>query len=121
VAPDEFERSAARALVWLKSQRVQTPDRASGVDAFFAASLAAETLTLPRAMMSREYFIEQIEHMVGRSPLSTAFPAVALGPARRFASLGSYVLKVPSVPGGAYEKVGPWFVPDGRTQAKEIQ
>jgi hypothetical protein len=121
VAPDEFDRHAARGLIWLKSQAIPMPDRVSGVDALFAVSLVAETLAQPRAMLSREYFIEQIEHMVGRSPLATAFPSVALGPARRFASLGSYVLKMPSVPGGAYEKVLPWFVPEGRPTAKEIQ
>ena len=79
VAPDEFDRHAARALIWLKSRAMPMPDRASGVDALFAVSLAAETLAQPRALLSREYFIEQIEHMVGRSPLATAFPVSRAG------------------------------------------
>lgn len=112
VAPDDFDRHARRSLVWLKSRGVETRDRRVSVNAFFAATIVADALAKPRTLASREYFIERVEHMVGRSPVPSAYPAPSLGPQRRFASLGCYVLKIPSEPGGAFTKVGAWSVPE---------
>jgi hypothetical protein len=82
------------------------------VNAFFAASVVADALGTPRAIESRECFVEQLEHMVGRSPVRSAYPAVSLGPQRRFASLGCAVLKVPPEPGGPFAIAMPWTVPE---------
>jgi hypothetical protein len=112
VAPDAFDRHAMRSLIWLKSRGLAEADRAVAVNTFFAVSLAADALGTPRAIESREYFVEQLEHMVGRSPLRSAYPALSLGPGRRFASLGCAVLKVPLEPDGTFATVVPWSVPD---------
>lgn len=114
VPPDEFESHAARSLVWLKSRSLTTADRLVSVNAFFGITAVADAVGTPRALGSREYFVELVEHMVGRSPQRSAYPTLSLSAQRRFASLGCYVLKIPADPGGTFRKVGAWFVPERR-------
>jgi hypothetical protein len=49
--------------------------------------------------------------MTSRSLNPTAYPSVSFDPMRRFASAGSYLLKMPAAPGGAFRKVEEWHVP----------
>ena len=112
VAPDEFERHAARTLTWMKARGLDGVDRIAATNTLFAVTALADAVSMPRVLASREYAVEQIEHMVGRSPHPTAFPAVGLGALRRFASVGCSVVKMSAEPGGAFEKSMPWFVPD---------
>jgi hypothetical protein len=114
VAPDAFDNHAMRSLIWLKSRGLSEVEREVAVNTFFAVSLAADALGTPRAIESREYFVEQLEHMMGRTPIRSAYPATSLGPGRRFASLGCAVLKIPMEPGGSFAAVVPWSVPDGK-------
>ena len=118
VAPDEFDRHAARGLAWLRSRGITTADRRAAVNALFAMTIVGEAVAMPRVLASRDYFVEQIEHMVGRSPQPSAYPALSLGPRRRFASLGCWVLKAPSEPEGTYAKVAPWFIPELRQPSR---
>lgn len=114
VPPDELSQHAMRSLIWLNSRGLAKVEPEVAVNTFFAVSQVADALATPRTIESREYLIEQLEHMVGRSPLRSAYPGISLGPGRRFASLGCAVLKVPSEPNGAFTKVVPWTVPDVR-------
>ena len=68
-------------------------DRRAAVNALFASIMVAEAVATPRALDSREYFIEQLEHKVGRSPQPSAYPALSLGPQRRIASFDCSVRK----------------------------
>ena len=111
VAPDEFDRHAARALMWMKANGLTPAVRQVAVNALFAATMAGDALTMPRTLGSREYFIERIEHMAGRSVNPSAYPSVTFDAQRRFASAGSYVLKMPTAPGGSFRKVEAWYVP----------
>ena len=112
VAPDEFEKHAVRSLLWMKANGLTPEDRSVAVNAFFAVVLAADALSLPRALGSREYFVETIEHMTSRSVHPTAYPSVSFDPKRRFASAGAYLLKVPVSPGESFGKVEEWYVPE---------
>jgi hypothetical protein len=111
VAAHEFDRHASRSLIWIKRQGIHTRHQRIAVNALFAASIVGDALAVPRTLQSREYFIEQIEHMVARSPLPSAYPALSLGPQRRVASLGSFVLRAAG-PGEPLTTVGQWLVPD---------
>jgi hypothetical protein len=111
VPPGDLERHAWRAVTWLQAKGLGDRPRQVAVNTLFAVSLAAEALTHPRAVDSREYFVERIEHMAGRSPNRSAYPETIFGVQRRFGSAGCYVLQVPASPGTPYEKVGPWTVP----------
>ena len=106
VTPDDFPRHAWRTMTWLKVNGIDAAVPRVSVNALFAATIVADALGQPRSLASREYFIERIEHMMSRSPLPSAYPALSLGPRRRFASSTCDVLKVPSVPGERFTKVG---------------
>jgi hypothetical protein len=111
VTPDEFDRHAARSLLWMSANGLRPADRRVAVNALFAVVLAADALTMPRTLGSRDYFVETIEHMAGRSLNPTAYPSVSFDPRRRFASEGAYLLKVPSSPDQPFGKVEEWSVP----------
>jgi hypothetical protein len=110
VTPDEFERHAARSLMWMTASSLKPADRRVAVNALFAIVLAADALSVPRTLGSREYFVETIEHMTSRSLSPTTYPSVAFDPKRRFASAGAYLLKPPSSPGQPFKKVEEWYV-----------
>ncbi len=112
VPPDEFDKHAARSLLWMKANDIRPLDPRVAVNAFFAIVLAADALNLPRTLGSREYFVETIEHMTNRSVNPTAYPSVSFDPKRRFASAGAYLLKVPSSPNESFRKVEEWYVPE---------
>jgi hypothetical protein len=111
VAPDELGPHAWRALTWMKANGIEAADLPVAVNALFAATLVADALSHPRTLVSREYFLERIEHMAARSPNRPAYPSVSFGPERRFASSGCQILKVPTMAGEAFKKVGAWYVP----------
>ncbi len=110
VPPDEFGRHAARSLGWMKAVGITPADPRVAVNALFAVTLAADALSRTRAIDSREYFVETIEHMTSRSPYPTAYPSVTFGPTRRFASAGSFLLRMPSASGEPFRKVEEWYV-----------
>jgi hypothetical protein len=112
VVPDEFERHAVRSLRWLKANTLEPADRGVAVNALFAIVLAADALSLPGTLGSREYFVETIEHMANRSVMPTAYPSVSFDARRRFASAGAYLLRMPSSPDQSFGKVEEWYVPE---------
>jgi hypothetical protein len=107
----DLERHAWRSLVWLKARELQALPARVSLNALYSMLLAAEALTHPTALVSREYFVERIEGMAARSPHRSAYPELVFGPQRHFGSAGGYVLQVPPSPEGAYRKVGEWTVP----------
>lgn len=119
VLPHQLDPHAARAVTWLRSRGIVGPDLRVAINALFAATSVGDALAIPRVLSSREYLIERIEHMAARSPQPSAYPALSLGPQRRFASLGCYILKVPSAPSKVFATIGDWFVPEFR--AKELK
>src|SRR6185436_1891725 len=108
---DELERHAWRSLVWLKAKGLSELPRRVSLNALYSMLLAAEALSHPTALVSREYFLERIEAMAARSPHRSAYPEVVFGPVRRFGSAGGYVMQVPPSPQGAHRKAAEWTVP----------
>jgi hypothetical protein len=111
VPPDEFDAHTARSLMWMKANGLKPADRRVAVNALFAVVLAADALSVPKAIDSREYFAEIVEHMTNRSVTPTAYPSVSFDPTRRFASSGCYLLKMPTGAGDPFRKVEKWHVP----------
>jgi mono/diheme cytochrome c family protein len=111
VVPEDFDKHALRSLLWMKSNNVRPADRRVAVNALFAVVLAADALSVPGTLGSREYFIETIEHMTNRSLTPTAYPSVSFDAQRRFASAGAYLLKMPASPDESFGKVEEWYVP----------
>jgi hypothetical protein len=111
VPPDELDRHAARSLVWMKASGIEAPSRRVAVNALFAAVLASDALAMPGVLGSREYFVETIEHMAGRSLNPTAYPSLSFAPGRRFGFEGASLLKPPASPGQPFAKVQEWSAP----------
>jgi hypothetical protein len=111
VPPGDLERHAWRALAWLKAKGLSGRSPQVAINALYAPLLVAEALTHPKALVSREYFVERIEGMAARSPNRSAYPETVFGPQRRFGSAGCYVLQIPASPDVPYRKVGEWTVP----------
>jgi len=111
VPPGDLDKHAWRTLVWLKTNKIAAADRHVAINAMLAASLTGDALSVPGTLASREYFIERIEHMASRSPIPSAYPRLSFDFARRFGSLGCYVLKAPASQGEGFTEVEPWFVP----------
>ena len=96
VAPGEIERRAWRALTWFKANQVTPADRLVAVDAFYAAAVAGDALSMPGTLESREYFLERIEHMAGRSPNPSAHPGMSFDPTHRVGYSVCRIVKVSS-------------------------
>jgi hypothetical protein len=111
VAPEDRDRHEFRAAAWLKANRVTASDRRVAIDVLFAVSLSSDALSHARTLDSREYFVERLEHMASRALLTSTYPSIALGPGRRYGSLGGYVLQAPPTVGDPFRKVAEWFVP----------
>ncbi len=111
VPAGDLERHAWRALVWLKAKGLSGRSPQVAINALYAPLLVAEALTHPKALVSREYFVERIEAMAARSPNRSAYPETVFGPQRRFGSAGCYVMQIPASPDVPYRKVGEWTVP----------
>jgi len=107
VRPDAFESHAWRSLAWLKANGLTPSDRFVAANTLFAAALTADALGIPGALTSREYFIERIEHMAGRSPHRAAFPSVSFDARRRFASSICVLVQAPAAAGRPPSGVSP--------------
>jgi Cytochrome c len=109
--PSEEHRQTERTRIWLKARRIAGPDERLQVDTFFAASLVGMAVKGMSTFLSRDYFIELVEHKTEYMVAPSAFPRVSLGPGQRFASKGCYMLRYPTRPGGEMVPDGGWIIP----------
>jgi len=58
---------------------------------------------------SRDFLLERMEHRLGTSLEVSIYPHLSLGPGQRFASKGSYIVKVEA--GGTLTPLSDWIVP----------
>lgn len=107
---EDRERNLKRVQPWMRARGIPLTDVRIQLNAYYTARLAGESLMHIRGNFSRDYFIERIEHAVDRLASPSAYPHLSLGPDQRFASKGSYILKLPDEAGG--EILPPrWVVP----------
>ena len=105
-------RHMQRTRLWLKSKNIALTDERVQASTYFAATVAGDTVSHLLSNFSRDYFIELVEHMVGRSLATSVYPPLSLGPGQRFASRGAYLVRYSSDPNGDVEPVTDWIVPD---------
>jgi len=77
---------------------------------YFVANMAGDTFSHLLSHYSRDYFIELIEHMIGRSLVTSVYPQLNLGPGQRIASKGAYLVKYANQ-GKSVAPVTKWIVP----------
>lgn len=102
---------AFRVRAWLRSRGVERSHERIQANTHFALSITDHALMRLLQNYSRDYFIESVEHETENMPNPGVFPTLSLGPGQRFASRGSYIVKLPDSQTGRIEPVSGWIVP----------
>lgn len=100
-----------RIRAWLRSRGVQSTAEQIQFNTYFALSVADHALMQLGDHFVRDYFIETIEHVAESMPNPGVFPQLTLGPGQRFASKGSYVVRLSEQAPGGLEAVSEWIIP----------
>jgi len=97
-----------RARAWLRSRGVVRAYEQIQLNTYFTLTVVDHSLVNLTGNFSRDYFIESIEHETEVTPNPGVFPRLSLGPGQRFASKGSYIVKVS---GERIEAASGWIIP----------
>ena len=83
-----------RLRAWLRSRGVEHTAERLQFNTHFTLSIADYVLMHLREHFVRDYFIEAIEHETENMPNPGVVPQLSLGPGQRFASTGSYIVRL---------------------------
>jgi hypothetical protein len=97
-----------RVRAWLRSKGVVRMHERAQLNTYFALAVADHSLTNLAGNFSRDYFIENVEHETEVTPNPGVFPRLSLGSGQRFASKGSYIVKLSAQ---GIEPASGWLVP----------
>jgi hypothetical protein len=100
-----------RVRAWLRSRGVKSGLERIQLNTYFALSVADHALAHLVENFSRDYFIENIEQETENALNPGIFPHLSLGPGQRFASKGSYIVKLSDQAKGGLEAVSDWIIP----------
>ena len=92
-------------------QRSQEWPERIQLNTYFALAIADHALAHLVENFSRDYFIENIEQETENALNPGIFPHLSLGPGQRFASKGSYIVKLSDKAKGGLEAVSDWIIP----------
>jgi cytochrome c553 len=106
-----LDRRLVRVRAWLRARNIASSEERLQADTYFAATVAGEALMHVVDNFSRDYFMERIENMLDNSFAATVYPRTSLGQGQRFASKGSYIVRVSADAVVHLEPVGGWIVP----------
>jgi cytochrome oxidase Cu insertion factor (SCO1/SenC/PrrC family) len=106
--PEAPRPHAYRARAWLRSRGVVRVYDLIQLNTYFMLTVADHSLANLTGNFSRDYFVESIEHETESTPNPGVFPRLSLGPGQRFASKGSYIVKVS---GEVIEAASDWIIP----------
>lgn len=109
--PTARQRHLFPIKAWLRSKQIPFGQPRVQANAYFAVTLTSRALRHLLDNFSREYFAERIEHLVDNASTSSVYPHVSLGPDQRFASKGSYIVKVDAEATDGVYAVSDWIVP----------
>lgn len=91
---DQWSAQLARTSFWLRSKHIAFTDQRLQADTLFTATLTKGVLHELRGNFSRDYFIENIEHMIDNTLEPSVYPKLTLGPRQRYASKGCYIISL---------------------------
>ena len=115
VHPLNLPRSRGARLLkakrWLHEKGIALSDELVQMNAYFAVTIAADVVAHMADLFSREYLVERVEHVVGNTVTPSLYPRVSLGPGQRYASKGSYIVKVGGRADGELEPLSEWITP----------
>lgn len=100
-----------RVRAWLRSRGVSGSNERIQFNTYFALAVADHSLMRLAGNFSRDYFVETVEHETESALNPGVFPRLSLGPGQRFASKGSYIVKLSGGAQGGLAPAGEWIVP----------
>jgi hypothetical protein len=106
--PGHEEPLTYRVRAWMRARGVERTHERLQLDTWFALAVADHSLTHIVESFSRDFFVESVEEETENALNPGVFPSLSLGPGQRFASKGSYVVRLAA---GGLEAVGGWIVP----------
>lgn len=87
-------RQFPREQAWLDSLGIAPSDLPAAAKALFACHALGEALSGIQGNFSREYLLEELEHMLDGTAMTTLYPRTTLGPGQRFLANGAYVVRL---------------------------
>ena len=96
---------------WLQSNDIALTDERVQLNAYLAATVMGMMVSHSKDTYSREFLIERMEHRLGNSLELSVYPHLSLGPGQRFASKGSYIVRVDGEGAGGLSLLSDWIVP----------
>ena len=72
---------------------------------------SALALTQMLDNFSREYLIENLEHMAENAVTTAVYPRLSLGPGQRFASKGAYIIPLAQIEQENPVEASTWIIP----------
>ncbi|MEO8315982.1 MAG: c-type cytochrome [Pseudomonadota bacterium] len=112
--PATREPRVLRSKLWLRMHGLDSPDegvQAVAVNTLFAITVAGDALAHLQDSFSRDYFVERVEHNINTTLMPSLYPHMNLGPGKRFASKGAYIVRPEAPPNQALTAVSEWIVP----------
>lgn len=97
-----------RVWGWMRSRKLERNHERLRLNTYFALSITDHAVAHLVESFSRDYFVESVEHEAENALNPGVFPHLSLGPGQRFASKGSYVVRLTD---GGMEPVSGWIVP----------
>jgi hypothetical protein len=96
---------------WLRNNGIALTDEPVQMNAYLAATVTGMELSHGRDTHSREFLLERVEHRLGTALEPSIYPRLSLGPGQRYASKGSYIVRVGGAEAGQLTPVSDWIVP----------
>jgi hypothetical protein len=100
-----------RVRAWLRARGVARANERLQLDTYFALSVADHSLMRLAGNFSRDYFVETVEQETESALNPGVSPRLSLGPGQRFASKGSYIVKLSDSAQGGIEAASGWLIP----------
>jgi ABC-type branched-subunit amino acid transport system substrate-binding protein len=100
-----------REDVWLTGQKLTDLDRLTAAQALFACHIVGEGLAMINENYSREYLIEQLEHALDGTDMTSLVPRTTFGPDQRFISRGAYITRLSTEASGPELVDAIWMQP----------
>jgi hypothetical protein len=109
--PGHEEPLIYRVRAWMRARGIVTTHERLQLATWFALAVTDHSLTHVVENFSRDFFVESVEEEAENALNPGLFPALSLGPGQRFASRGSYVVRLAAGAPGGVEAVSDWIVP----------
>ena len=106
-------RAARLELVkrWMNNNGIKPADERLQLNTYIAATVVGMMVTHSKDTYSRDFLLERMEHRLGTSLETSIYPRLSLGPGQRFASKGSYIVKLNAGAEQSFSLLSDWIVP----------